>query len=163
MTSRQLTLWGVVIAAACAPLRAAGQQPPAADGTGPQVDIVQTVGCVAQGAGDTWLLTRASEPETTRGGVFDEAQVDDARQVAPGDHEFRLVGVADFLTAEGLLRSADRALFTTPEQINATGELRAGRTVLVKGLLIDTDDEPRINLLVVVGLADSCGQGPVRE
>ena len=64
--------------------------------------------------------------------------------------------MADFLTPEGLLRSGDRALFTTPEQVNATGELRDGRTVLVKGLLIETDAAPRLNLVAVVGLGDKC-------
>jgi hypothetical protein len=67
-----------------------------------------------------------------------------------------LVGVADFLDADALLRFGDRASFTKPDQVNATGELRAGRTVLVKGLLIESGAESRINLLAVVGLADSC-------
>ena len=48
-------------------------------------------------------------------------------------------------------RRADRR-----DQINASGELRPGRTVLVKGLLIETDGESRINLTSVVGLANSC-------
>ena len=68
------------------------------------------------------------------------------------------MGVADFLGAEALLRSFDRSSFTTPDQVNATGELRAGRTVLIKGLLIESDDTARINLLSVVGLADTCGE-----
>ena len=63
---------------------------------------------------------------------------------------------ADFLDVEGLLASGDRALFTTPEQANATGELRAGRTVLVKGLLIEADESSRINLMAVVGLSETC-------
>ena len=158
MTNRQLALLGsAVIALAWWPLAVAGEQQPAAGARKPQAEIVSTVGCVERGAGeDLWRLTRAAPPETTRLGVFDTAQVDDARGTPRGSHEFRLIGVADFLTAEGLLRSGDRALFTTPEQINATGELREGRTVLVKGLLIDPDGEPRINLLAVVGLADTC-------
>ena len=157
MTSQELALAGLVIAAATLPLSVAAEQRRAASPRKPQAEIVSTVGCVERGAGeDTWRLTRAADPETTRPGVFNTAQVDDARQTARGSREFRLVGVADFLTAEGLLRSGDRALFTTPEQINATGELREGRTVLVKGLLIDPDGEPRINLLAVVGLADTC-------
>ena len=157
MTSQELALAGLVIAAATLPLSVAAEQRPTASSRKPQAEIVSTVGCVERGTGeDTWRLTRAADPETTRPGVFNTAQVDDARQTARGSREFRLVGVADFLTAEGLLRSGDRALFTTPEQINATGELREGRTVLVKGLLIDPDGEPRINLLAVVGLADTC-------
>ncbi len=157
MTSQTLALGGLVIAAASLPLSVAAEQQPAASPRKPQAEIVSTVGCVERGAGEnTWRLTRASEPATTRMGVFDTAQVDEARQTERGSREFRLIGVADFLTAEGLLRSSDRALFTTPEQINATGELRVGHTVLVKGLLIDPDGEPRINLVAVVGLADTC-------
>ena len=157
MTNQQPALASVVIAAAWWPLSVAGEQRAGGGDTRkPQAEIVHTVGCVERGAGDTWRLTRAAEPETTRPGVFETAQVDDARQTEPGSHEFRLIGVADFLTAEGLLRYGNRALFTTPEQINASGELREGRTVLVKGLLIDPDGEPRINLLAVVGLADTC-------
>ena len=158
MTIRQLALGSLVIAVAWSPLSVAGaqrQQP--ASGRKPQAESVKTVGCVQRGAGENaWRLTRATDPETIRLGVFDTAQIDEARQTASGSREFRLIGVADFLTAEGLLRSGDRALFTTPEQINATGALREGRKVLVKGLLIDPDGEPRINLLAVVGLADTC-------
>ena len=159
MTIRQLALGSLGGAVAWSPTPGAGEQRGrgAARGSKPQAEIVQTVGCVERGAGEnTWRLTRAADPETTRFGVFDAAQVDEARQTARGSREFRLIGVADFLTAEGLLRSGDRALFTTPEQINATGGLREGRTVLVKGLLIDPDGEPRINLVAVVGLADTC-------
>ncbi len=159
MTKRTLALGSLAIAVAWSPLPVAGEQRGrgGASGTKPQAAIVTTVGCVERGAGEnTWRLTRAADPETTRFGVFDTAQVDEARETARGSREFRLIGVADFLTPEGLLRSGDRALFTTPEQINATGELREGRTVLVKGLLIDPDGEPRINLVAVVGLADTC-------
>ena len=124
----------------------------------PAVQIVQTVGCVERRTGDAeWWLARAAEPTVTRVGVFNRVQVDEAREQAPGDREFELVGVADFLGAEALLRSFDRSSFTTPDQVNATGELREGRTVLVKGLLIEADDVERINLLAVVGLADTCG------
>ena len=139
-----------------APVPALGQQRVAAK---PAVEIVRTVGCVERRAGDPeWWLARAAEPAVTRAGVFNSVQVDEARTQAPGEREFALVGVADFLGAEALLRSFDRASFTTPEQVNATGELRAGRTVLVKGLLIEADEGARINLLAVVGLAETCGE-----
>ncbi len=125
----------------------------------PQVEIVHTVGCVEQRAGDptTWWLTRAAEPTVTRGGVFNENQVEEAKSTELGSRAFQLIGVADFLDAESLLRFGDRAQFTTPDQVNATGQLGAGRTVLVKGLLIEDGAAERINLLAVVGLADGCG------
>ena len=160
MTIRTILTAGLLVAASGLPLSGVGEQQ-AATRTGrpkPQVEFVQTVGCVERRTREdtTWWLTRAAEPTVTRQGVFNEVQVEEARQTAPGTGEFRLIGVADFLTAEGLLNFGDRALFTEPDQINASGELRPGRTVLVKGLLIETDDESRINLMSVVGLADTC-------
>ncbi len=158
MTIRKGLTAGLLAAATAFPLAAAGEQARARRPE-PQVEFVQTVGCVERRAGDasTWWLTRAAEPTVTRAGVFNEVQVGEARETALGDGEFRLIGFADFLTPEGLLNFGDRALFTDPDQINASGELRPGRTVLVKGLLIETDGESRINLTSVVGLADACG------
>ena len=124
----------------------------------PAVEIVHTVGCVERRTqGAEWWLARAAEPTVTESGVFNQDEVDEARDRALGTQAFHLVGVADFLGAEALLRSFDRSSFTTPDQVNATNELREGRTVLVKGLLIEADDMARINLLAVVGLADTCG------
>lgn len=159
MTIRTMIASGLLAAVAwMPPPGAVAGQRQAAGRPEPQVEFVQTVGCVERRIREasTWWLTRAAEPTVTRRGVFNEVQVGEARQTEPGDGEFRLVGVADFLTPEGLLNFGDRARFTEPDQINASGELRAGRTVLVKGLLIETDGEPRINLTSVVGLADSC-------
>ena len=127
----------------------------------PQVPIVSVVGCVERRGAtlDEWWLTRASEPADARPGVFNRDQVADFESSAePGTREFQLVGVADFLTAEGLLAIADRALFTAPDQANATGELLAGRQVLVKGLLIETPEVERLNLMAVVGLDGACGE-----
>ena len=125
----------------------------------PAVEIVHTVGCVERRTEDAeWWLARAAEPTVADPGVFNQDEVDEAREQALGTHEFHLVGVADFLGAEALLRSFDRSSFTTPDQVNATGELREGRTVLVKGLRIAAEEVERINLLAVVGLADTCGE-----
>ena len=149
---------GVLVAAMGVPLAVAGEQRARTRRPEPQVEFVQTVGCVERRTREesTWWLTRAAEPTVTRAGVFNEVQVGEARETELGDGEFRLIGFADFLTPEGLLNFGDRALFTDPDQINASGELRPGRTVLVKGLLIETDGESRINLTSVVGLADAC-------
>ncbi len=161
MTTRTLLVAAVAAATLAPQIATAAGQRPSAGRPEPQVEVVQTVGCVEQRISQetTWWLTRAVEPTSTRPRVFNEVEVEEARENTSGDHEFQLVGVADFLTAEGLLRFGQRAIFTNPEQINATGELRAGRTVLVKGLLIETDGLSRINLLSVVGLADTCGEG----
>ncbi len=124
----------------------------------PQVEIVQTVGCVEQRGGDmpTWWLTRSVEPAVISAGVFNETEVEEAKGSELGTHSFQLIGVADFLDAESLLAFGDRAQFTTRDQANATGELVAGRIVLVKGLLIEAIEPARINLLAVVALSDSC-------
>ena len=137
---------------------ASAQRRAAARGQGPAVEIVHTVGCAERRGSDTdWWLVRAAEPETTQAGVFNVPEVDAAKERPLGDHEFQLVGVPEFVGAEALLRTADRASFTSPDQVNATGELRDGRTVLVKALLIEAEPAPRLNLLAVVGLADTCG------
>ena len=158
MTTR-MVLAGLVIGLLGVPLTAEQRPGQPARGRAPQVQLVQTVGCVEQrgGAADWWLV-RAADPTVTRAGVFNVVQVEEMKQALTlGSKQFHLVGVADFLDAEGLLRTGDRAQFTTPESANATGELRVGRTVLVKGLLIETDEGLRINLTNVVGLADNCG------
>ena len=148
-----------VLAVALSPVAAHGQ-PPAAGSEDPKVDIVQTVGCVEQrsDAGVTWWLTRAADPVVTSSGPFEEPEVEDARDQETGSAEFQLIGFAEFVDSATQLASADRALFTTEDQVNATNELRQGRFVLVKGLLIDADgSSARINLLSVVGLAETCG------
>jgi len=150
-----VTLTGVTVAVATL---ASQQDAPRRQRRGPQVQVVQTSGCVEHredGPG-SWWLTQAGEPETTRPGVFNRAQVDELEETGGGTEEFHLVGVADFLDAEGLLAFGDRAAFTSSDQVNATGQLAAGRRVLVKGLLIEAEDVRRINLMTVVGLDAGC-------
>ena len=149
-----LAVGAVALATAIAyPVASHGQDSAAA-----QVDIVQTVGCAEQRSDDgvTWWLTRAAEPAEIGPGPFEEPQVDAARNRETGSREFQLIGFAEFVDPATLLAWADRALFTTEEQVNATNSLRQGSFVLVKGLLIDADGSARINLLSVVGLADAC-------
>ena len=159
MTTRTVVTATIVLGTLWSPpVSARTKQEPAA-GRKPQVEMVHTIGCVElrNDAAASWWLTRAAEPTVTKPGVFNSDQIAEVEKTATlGSLQFQLVGVADFLTPEGLLRSGDRALFTTPEQVNATGELRDGRTVLVKGLLIETDAAPRLNLVAVVGLEDKC-------
>jgi hypothetical protein len=125
----------------------------------PTVDIVQTVGCVERRDGnpETWWLAGAADARAAPAGVFSVAQIDAAKALPPGANTFQLIGVADFLDTDGLLKTGQRKEFTTPENANATGAIRPARKVLVKGMLIATGDVKRINLLNVVGLADACG------
>jgi hypothetical protein len=128
-------------------------------GEKPTVEVVQSVGCVArkQGNPDTWWLSRAVEPRVTQPGVFAVSQIDAARRVDLGINTFQLVGVADFLDAEGLLKSGQRREFTNAQNANATGELKPGRKVLVKGMFITSGEVKRINLLNLISLSESCG------
>lgn len=158
MTNRSVLAVALAIVTLCSPsmLAQRGGAPPG-DGKA-KVNIVQATGCVERRAGSpvTWWLTQAAPPVVTRDGVFNTVQVEEAKKSPPGAREFQLVGIADFLDAESLLQSANRAAFTRPDQANATGELKAGRKVLVKGPLIESGGVARINLLAVVGLADGC-------
>ncbi len=122
---------------------------------------MQVVGCAEQRAGSpaTWWLVRASGADAAPPGPIHVSLVEKAKGAAPGTNVFRLVGETDFLSVEELLKSGERSRFTTPDTANASGQLRAGRKVLVKGLLVvpgDAGGEPRINLMSVVSLADSC-------
>ena len=150
-TARVATL----AAALVTPLGVDAQRGRGASGEKPKVDIVQTVGCAEQKS-SVWWLMRAAEPRATTGGIFNSNQVEAAKTTALGSATFQLIGTADFADPEELLRSGQRKEFTTPENANATGQLRNGRRVLVKGLLLPDGDITRINLVSVVALADSC-------
>jgi hypothetical protein len=127
-------------------------------GEKPAVDVVQSVGCVERRDGnpETWWLTKAVDPRVAQPGIFSTGQIETARGGSLGANTFQLVGVADFLDTEGLLKAGRRREFTTPQNANATGEIRPGRKVLVKGMFITSGETKRINLLNVIGLADSC-------
>jgi len=153
------TLYAACIAALFLPHDAAAQRGRQTNpGEKHDVDIVQSVGCVERrdGSPETWWLTKAVDPRVTQPGIFSAPQIDNARGLTLGTNTFQLVGVADFLDADGLLKSGRRRDFTTPQNANATGDLRPGRKVLVKGMFITTGETKRINLLNVIGLADSC-------
>ena len=134
-------------------LDVAAQEP---DQSKPTVPIVTTVGCVEKD-GESWFLTRAADPEETELPFSSFTELEDARRASLGGNRIQLVGVTDFLDAEGLLASHQRAEFTAPESVNATGELADGRKVVVKGLYITTVDPHRINLTSLFSLADTCG------
>jgi len=154
--TRRVFAWAAAAVAVISTVAVRSQEPE--KGTKHQVEIVTTLGCAEKRAGTppTWWLRRAAEPEVVKGGVFNTTQIEEAKGSPLGAREFQLVGVADFLDAESLLEWGKRSEFTTAEQANATGELRHRHTVLVKGLLIEADPVPRINLLAVIGLADDC-------
>lgn len=133
-------------------LGVAAQEP---DLTKPTVPLVKTVGCVEVDGG-SWFLTRATDPEETEYPFASAAELEDAGRAALGSNRLQLVGVNDFLDAEGLLSSYQRAEHTAPESVNATGSLAEGRKVAVKGLYITSVEPHRVNLTSVLSLADTC-------
>ena len=139
---------------ACGALPAAGGQE--TDPTEPTVPLVKTVGCVEKD-GDAWFLTRATDPEVTRYPFPSAVELEDAGRAALGSNRLQLVGVTDFLDAEGLLASFQRAEHTAPASVNATGALAAGRRVAVKGLYITSVEPHRVNLTSAMAVADTCG------
>ncbi len=147
-----------LVTATAWPMATLAQHETAAKSSEPKVEIVMTVGCAEKrhDGATGWWLVRAAGPEVSRAGVFNVEEVAESKETALGTGEYELIGVADFLDADSLLESEERAQFTTPEQVNATGELRTGRRVLVKGLLIEAEPAQRINLLAVLGLANRC-------
>ena len=68
----------------------------------------------------------------------------DARKTKFGDHRYKLIGIAEFLTKEELLRHQQRGEVTRPEVANATGQLQHGKKLVVKGLLITASNERRL-------------------
>jgi hypothetical protein len=122
----------------------------------PKVDLVSVVGCATRGADDAWMLTNASEAKVTQAARTTEKDLEAARTQRLGKNRYRLIGTAEFGSAEELLRNSVRAQFTTKGSENATGVLQNGRKVMVKGLLIIAPNEKRLNLTSVQPLADSC-------
>ena len=123
--------------------------------TKPTVPLVSAVGCVDTADG-SWFLSRATEPKETQAPFATEADVEEARNATLGSNRFELIGVAEFLDVEGLLALHQRAEFTAPESVNATGQLVSGTKVAVKGLHITAAGLSRLNLTSVISLADTC-------
>ena len=85
-----------------------------------------------------------------------EKELEEAKTGTLGTNSYVLIGTADFLTKEELLKHGQRAEFTRPEVANASGQLQYGRKLLVKGLLITTPNEKRVNLAAVHHVEDIC-------
>lgn len=106
----------------------------AAAADAPNFALVHVVGCLTRGAGETWMLTHASQPAVTR---RERATADDlataGRQPA-GDQSFRLVSV---------LASYDAARL-------------AGRRVEARGLIFRRPGDQRLNLTSMQMVGAGC-------
>jgi hypothetical protein len=154
---RMLAVAQLIVVGVSSIVNAQRRSPVAAAGK-PKVDIVAGVGCVERRDGDpaTWWLSHAADPQVTRSASFNTAELEQLKKVPMGAGVYQLVGVADFLDVEGLLQDTVRARFTTRETANATGQLRVGRKVIVKGPLVDVDGQKQINLTAMLSVADIC-------
>ena len=102
------------------------------------MELIAVVGCVAQ-EGTDWFVTNATGPLTgsspdgsRQTGQF--VTIDVARQQNAGTLRYRLIGVVDE--------------YGVPEQ--------EGHQVLARGLLIEDDNETRLNVTAVVTVEPVC-------
>ena len=123
----------------------------------PTIEIVRAVGCASAGSapGD-WTLANATEPAGVRSPFKSTTEVEELATEPLANKTYKLLGTAEFVSVERLLRRSPRAEFTAGESANATGTLRNGYKVVVRGLLLDPDGNARINLTSVQILAESC-------
>ena len=133
-----------------------GAQPPENEADKPTAPIVSVVGCGSRTADGAWMLTMATDAVESKKLFASDDELEEAAQQALSDKEYVLIGTTDFLTTENLLSHPQRAQFTRPAVANATGQLRDGRKLFVKGLLITAPNEMRLNLVAVHEVADTC-------
>ena len=98
--------------------------------------IVETVGCLANGANNTWTLANATEPaKAARAGFAWPEDVKLAEGRGLGSQQLRLIGMVEM----------------HPEQ-------HKGHKVLVKGLLIKDASGQRVNVTSLTTVGDTCGK-----
>ena len=97
--------------------------------------LVQAVGCLARGPNQEWMLTKASEPATTRDEAPTPANVDAAKAKALGSLDFRLLSVLASHSADG----------------------HVGHKMEARGLLLRTPEGNRLNLTSLQMLDARCG------
>lgn len=146
----------VILATALACGPAAGLEAQQGEKDKSKVDLVSVVGCATHRTDGVWVLTNAGEPTVVTQAAVTVKEIEAARAQPLGKKGYRLLGTAEFASAEELVRNPARAEFTTKETANTTGQLEDGRKVIVKGLLISAPTEKRLNLTSVQRLSDSC-------
>jgi hypothetical protein len=100
------------------------------------VPIVETVGCLAEGAGRAWTLTNAGEPvKAGRAGFSRPEEVKAAEGRGLGSQQFTLIGMTEMNPAP-----------------------HRGHKVLIKGLLIKDAGSQRINVTSIKTVGDVCGK-----
>jgi len=100
----------------------------------PNFSLVQVVGCLTQGPGKAWTLTRTSEPALTREEEPTATALRTAQNKALGAQTFQLISVVPF----------------KPED-------HAGQKMEARGLLYKDENDSRINLTSLQMLGAGCG------
>jgi hypothetical protein len=97
------------------------------------VPIVEAIGCLADGAGNTWTLSSATEPARSTPGFSKGDDVKAAEAKPLGTQQIRLVGLLEM----------------HPEE-------HKGHKVLVKGLLIKDATGQRLNITSLTTVSQTC-------
>ena len=123
----------------------------------PTIEFVRAVGCASAGSapGD-WTLTNATKPTVVRSPFTSTTEMEELATEPLANKTYKLLGTGEFVSVERLLGQSQRAEFTAGESASATGTLKDGYKVVVRGLLLDPDVNARINLTSVQILAESC-------
>ena len=100
----------------------------------PNFALVQVSGCLTQRADNTWTLTRASEPASTKDVPATDAELRDASGKIPGVQTFRLVSAGPF----------------GPES-------HRGQTVHVKGIINRILPDALLNVTALQPIGGTCG------
>jgi hypothetical protein len=99
----------------------------------PNFRLVEIVGCLTAGPGNTWFLTHSGDPMLTTDGPPATSALAGAATRPLGSQEFRLIGVRSF----------------SPEG-------HAGQKMQAKGLMYRAPDKDRINLVSLEAVSPSC-------
>ena len=122
-------LW-LFVAAAVGVAHAQGRR----GGSPDQMPIVEVVGCLSQ-TGTSWMLANATEPASTQSSFTTPDALKAAAEKPLGTQQYRLLGTSPF--------SPDR---------------HKGHKMAIKGLLIKSDSESRINVTSLQMLAETCAK-----
>ena len=151
---KRTLLGGLVLGGALTGSIIAQQQQP--DSSKPKVPLVSVVGCGSKTADGAWMLTNATEGTEIQQLFTSSKEIEEAKKKPLGTNRYKLIGTAELLTPEELLKQQQRSEFTRKEAANSTGQLQDGRKLVVKGLLITAPNEKRLNLVSVQQIAETC-------
>jgi mono/diheme cytochrome c family protein len=100
----------------------------------PNFSLVQVVGCLTKGSGNTWTLTSTTDPVTTKDPFSTADSLRQAQAQALGKVTFRLVSVSGFKP-----------------------EVHDGQKMEARGLLYREPNESRLNVTSLQSVASTCG------